>query len=100
MMQKPVADTRFVDVARLRIGDLERLIAAMAVGMIDKVGMERKEVVHQTKLKFLDILLLPLSRSKFFPCLQEILHSGYFFKISGKSYLHEYRFTRNPPPTQ
>ena len=72
----------------------------MAVGMIDKVRMERKEVVHQMKLEFLDVLLLPLSRGKFFPCLQEILHPAIFSKFPANCIFMNTDSHATPPPTQ
>jgi hypothetical protein len=73
MMQEPVAHACFMYVARLRIGYLERLVAAMTISAIHEVTMERKDVVHQTRSEFLHIWLFTLAAQEFLPSLKQIL---------------------------
>ena len=47
VMQKPVANTCFVDVSWFRIGDIECAVSAVFIGMIQKFGIKRKNVIHQ-----------------------------------------------------
>ena len=40
VVQESVADVCFMDVSRLRVGDVERLVAAVPVGSVHKFMME------------------------------------------------------------
>ncbi len=46
MVQKTVAHARLMDIPRLRVADIERLISAVAVGMIYQIGAEGEKIVH------------------------------------------------------
>ncbi len=49
MVQKPISHACLVDVARFRIGYLERLISAVPIGMMDHIVAKRQEIVHEMK---------------------------------------------------
>lgn len=59
-----------VNVSGFRIIDVESLITGVGVGMIDKVAVEKKDVIHQTHLENLDIFLLFFAFYKFLPSFQ------------------------------
>lgn len=46
VMQQSVANCRFMNIPRLRIIDLERLITAVLICMMKKIVVERKDIVH------------------------------------------------------
>ncbi len=60
MVQKSVSYRSLVNVSRLRVGDVESMIGTVGVGFILQVLVQRENVVHEVKLKLLDIFLLPL----------------------------------------
>ncbi len=72
-MEEPVAYNGLVYVARLRVGDVEGVIGTVYVRLRGKVTMKRKNIVHQSILKLLHILLLALAAHEFLPCLEQIL---------------------------
>lgn len=56
MMQEPVPHDCFMDITRLRVGDIEWLVRRVSVSFLDEVMMERKDIAHQVSLEFLDVL--------------------------------------------
>ena len=80
MMEESVADTRLVNVAGLGVADAKVLVSAVPVAKyghavsIFQIIVKGENVVHQTILKFLHVLFLPLSAHKLFPRLKEILY--------------------------
>ena len=48
-MQKPVPNGRLVNVARLRVIDPERLIRPMLISFVDKLSVQREDIVGQMK---------------------------------------------------
>jgi len=72
-VQKTVADIRLVDVARLWIGYVERLIWRTAKRIRDKIASQRKYVVHQITPKLLHVFALFLASRKPAPCFKEII---------------------------
>lgn len=67
MMKQAVADVCLVDVPRLRVGDIERLIAAVPIGTMKKVAVKGKDIIHKADTKFLDIRFSALAAQKFSP---------------------------------
>lgn len=80
VMDEAIADACFVDVSRLRVGNIEGLIAAVAVGSIDKVTMKCEDVIHETQAEFLHVELPPLAGQEFPPSFKQILNTYYLFK--------------------
>jgi len=46
MVQQPVANRRLVNISRFGIINFKRLITTVLIGMISKVAMKRKNIVH------------------------------------------------------
>ena len=80
VVQETVANTCFVNVSWLRVGDVEFLISAVAVGTISKVAVQHKEIVHEQKREFLYIRSSAFSAQEFPPRFKQIFHAYYFFK--------------------
>ena len=72
MVSKAIADTCLMDISRLGISDIKCLIAAVFIGMMKKVGMKRKDIIHQMKLEELDVRLSFFAFDKFTPGKKEI----------------------------
>lgn len=73
MMKQAVTHACLVNVSRLRVGDVERVVAAVAIRFRFQVRVERQDIVHELQAEFLHISLLPLAPQEFFPCLKKIL---------------------------
>ena len=60
---KPIQ--RFVDIPRFGVGNIKGLIAAVFIGMMNQVLMQRYYIVHQVKGKFLNVFffLFPFKNS-------------------------------------
>ena len=63
-MQKPVSDTRLMNIARFRIGDFEMLICRVRIYFGGKLAMKRDDVRHQVSLEFLHVFALSFSRGQ------------------------------------
>lgn len=61
-----------MDVAGLRVGDLEMLIRRMDVHFRHKFAVKRNDVRHQISLEFLHIFARPFSSHEFFPRFEKI----------------------------
>jgi len=61
-----------MNISGLRVVNFKGLITAVLIGMINKVAVKRKNIIHQAQGKFLDILFIPLAINKFLPCLKKI----------------------------
>ena len=72
MMQKPVADCRFMDIPWFRIAYPESLIASVVIGMIEKIIVERKDITHQLHREFLHVFPVFLSNFKFSPSQKQV----------------------------
>lgn len=70
MMEQAISDRCLMDTSRFRVVDLKGLIGAMAVSMIDEVGMELEKVVHEAERKGLDIPLLALAADELLPGIE------------------------------
>ena len=71
-MQESISNRSFVDISGLGIRDVEGVIGAVGVGFVFQIIMQRKDIIHQVKLEFLDIFLISLTFQKFFPCFENI----------------------------
>jgi hypothetical protein len=74
VMQKPIPDGRFVNVARFWIIDPERLIGPVTVRLIEKVAMQRENMVGQVKRISLDVFAAALVTKKFTPRSEQIFY--------------------------
>lgn len=83
MVNDTIANSGFVDGARLRIVDTKFVIWAVAIRPVRKLIMERKKIIAQTIFKFLHIRLLSLAEFEFIPRLKDGLkRRGIFEKIA------------------
>ena len=69
-MHESVAYRSFVDITRLRVGYLERVITAMLVFLISQRGMQFKKMLLQRGIEFLHIRFLALAALELFPCTE------------------------------
>lgn len=88
MMQKFVPNRCFVYIPGFRVVYFEGLISAMLPGMIEKVAMKRKYVVHQAQRKLLHIPPVFLSPLKFFPCFEQIFNGNYLVRCIWQMRFH------------
>jgi len=72
MMQEPIANSRFMNIACLRVSYLKELVWRMSVSFINKFSVERNNIAHQLFFKQLDIFSCPFTPDKFFPSLEKI----------------------------
>ena len=72
-MDQPVADTGFMDVARLGIVYFESPVAAVAVNPACQITMKRDKIIHEAELEFLDIALAPFASDEFPPGQKQII---------------------------
>ena len=59
-MQKPVADGRFVNIARFRIVDPKCLIRSVLVGLVKKLAVQGEDIIGQMKRKSFNIFTTAL----------------------------------------
>src|SRR5215208_2071470 len=99
-MEQSIPHGRFVDIARLRVGNIKRLIWAMSVGMIAEVFMKIEEVGHKAGVEVLDVRLSSLPFNKIVPRFQEVLNRHHISKrmIELDSAHDEYKTKKLPPP--
>ncbi|HEY4521312.1 MAG TPA: four helix bundle protein [Candidatus Paceibacterota bacterium] len=74
VVDETVAHGRLVDVTRLRVADLERVVRAVTIFARKKIVMERKNVVHQVVLELLHVFLLAFASHEFLPCAEQIFN--------------------------
>jgi len=74
VVQQPVPNGRFVNVARFGIIDPERLIGPVTVRLIEKVAMQRENMVGQVKRISLDVFAAALVTKKFTPRSEQIFY--------------------------
>jgi len=97
VMNQPVPHARFVDISRLGVGNIKGLIAAVFIGMMNQVLMQRYYIVHQVKGKFLNVFFLSLPFQKLLPSLKQIIQTDNIFKTMSQLDFHK-NFTSNTPP--
>ena len=73
-MKQAVPHHRFMNIARLRVGDIESVISAVDICFHFQFIMQGKDVVHQPSLEFLHVFFIPLAAHEFFPRLKQILY--------------------------
>lgn len=95
MMHESVSDGGFVDIARLRIVHLERLVAARLVGFVLQVLVQGEEVVHEVQFEGLDVWLIFLSFQKLLPRREEIVGRDDIMVSMNQSLFHT---SQNTPP--
>ena len=73
VVDEPVAHTRFVDVAWLRVTYFEMMIPAVLISAIRKFVMQNQNIIHQMPFKFLNISPFALAFYEFSPWIEQIL---------------------------
>ena len=71
-MQQPVLNARFVNIARLRVIDPERLIGTVLIGFVSKFAVQGEDIVDQMNRKSFDVLSATLIAEKFTPRGEQI----------------------------
>lgn len=80
VVEKPVADQRLVDVTRFRVRNFEGLVLAVAVHAGRELVPELEDVVHQTRLEYLDVGLVPFAGQKLAPGSEQIIDGNDIIK--------------------
>ena len=88
VMQEPVTHACFVDVSWLGVTNLEMMVAAMCISKVFELLMESQNVIHQTKLKKLNIGPLTLTAKKLLPGGEQILDGDNLFVAGCKLLAH------------
>ncbi|MGB7957625.1 MAG: four helix bundle protein [Minisyncoccia bacterium] len=76
MMQQTVAHLGFVNIAGLRIVDLECVVWSVAVGFVREFAVKREDIAHKIQRKYRYVLALPFAAQKFAPCGKQIFHGN------------------------
>jgi hypothetical protein len=74
VMQKPIPDGRFVNVARFWIVDPKRLIRPVLICFVRELLVQAENVVGQMKRKSLDVFTSTLVTKKFTPRSEQIFY--------------------------
>ena len=98
VMEQPIPYTRFVDVSRFRIIDLECFICRMLVAFVDQIAMKRDNVGHEVTSEFLHILSLTLTADEFLPSGEKIFKGNDI--IIAMTKLDPSQTMKAPPPTE
>lgn len=72
VMKQPIPHTRFMDVSRLRIVDLECLICRMLISLILQITVKCDDAGHEVPTELLYIFSLALTTNKFLPSRKNI----------------------------
>jgi len=67
MVEEPVGNSSLVNISRFRIANIKFLIVAVFIGIIQKVGLKLKNIVHQINRKKLNIFFAFLAFHEFKP---------------------------------
>lgn len=70
MVQKSVADARFVYVARLWIRYFEMMVTAVTIRLAFEFPVQGNNVPHQIRLKYLHVISVSFSPQKLLPRLE------------------------------
>lgn len=79
MVQQAITYTCFVNVTWLRVGYLEREVAAVSIGTLGKVAIKRENVIHQMQLELLYVCTGNLTPYKLLPCRKEVFNRDDIF---------------------
>ena len=74
MVHEAVTHGSFMNIARLRIGNLEGLVWAMPVRLCFQVPMKCENVAHERMLELLHVTFASLAPHELFPSREQILH--------------------------
>lgn len=72
VVEQTVAHRRLVDVARLRVANIERAIRAVPVGTRNEISMQQEDMIHEMQREFLYVGLVPFADDEFRPCLKNV----------------------------
>lgn len=89
VMDEAVADSRFVDVPGLRVGDVKSFVSAVTICPIDKFIFKFYNIIRQSEREFLDVSLPSLPFHEFIPCLQKVFPARDFFKSMEQINFHQ-----------
>lgn len=68
----PVAHACLVDIARFRVGNIERRIVTMNISFVFEIIVETGDIGRELRLKFYDIFFVFFAAEKPLPCYEEI----------------------------
>ena len=80
VMEKPVSDWCFVNMATFRIMDEKRIVSAMPVIAVFQILMQFKNMILKTHFKRGHIFFVGLFFFEFRPSIEQILQRNNFFK--------------------
>lgn len=73
-MKQAVANFCLMNIPWFRVGDVKSVIRAMPIGFLFKLVMQKKNIVHKSQLKLLDIFFLSFAFYKFLPRAEQIFY--------------------------
>jgi len=97
VVKQPVPHAGFVNISWFGVRDIKGLIAAVFVGMMNEILVERYYIIHQVKGKFLNVFFLLFSFQKLLPGLKQVIQADNVFKIMSQLNFHK-NFGQVSPP--
>lgn len=73
MVEQPVPDFGFVNMATLRIVDIKTIISAVFVSFVDQIIVQFGNIIKQIKSKRLRIVLVGFADNKFLPRRKQVI---------------------------
>jgi|GEM_PF-2330338 len=73
MMEKPIANRGLMDMAAFRIVDIKGVIAAMFVGPVFEVFMQRENMVFEVDFEFRHVVFVGFLFLEFRPSVEQVL---------------------------
>jgi hypothetical protein len=80
LMQDTIPHARLMDMAPLRVANIEILVQIVPVRFGNKLLMQLPDIVFQPELETGHISLLPLAPFELFPCGEKICYTGNIMK--------------------
>src|SRR3989344_1571303 len=80
MVEQAIPDRSFMNMAAFRIANKKREIAAMPVGSIFEIFVQRKNMIFEIDLKFRYIIFIVFLFFEFRPSVEQVLQRNYFIK--------------------
>ena len=74
MMHQPIAYARLMNIAWLRVANLEVVVPAVLIGACHKLAMQSEDVLHQISFKLLHIFSFSLSFYELPPRVKQVFY--------------------------
>lgn len=74
MVKKPIANARFVNIARFWIVNTKSLIRSVAICLLRQFAVQFEYVIGQMNRKLLNVFASALAFEEFAPCDEQVFH--------------------------